>query len=156
MLWKQILSIKSRVYGPLKGTNGRTTLISSSTSPQSNCAAWERAAARPTPATGEPAASLCRYPSYPSRQVGPGKPPPKLSPCSTHSFLGCAVRKSELPGAMAIKITYPKKRQRKAVKGSGNQLILLNVWQTSQNKRAAKGQQKGSKRLRINSSSQRV
>src|SRR3954468_64559 len=134
MLWKQILSIKSSVYGPLKGTNGRTTLISSSTSPQSNCAAWERAAARPTPATGEPAASLCRYPSYPSRQVGPGKPPPKLSPCSTHSFLGCAVRKSELPGAMAIKITYAKKGNERQSKAAETSLFCLTYGRPARTK----------------------
>jgi hypothetical protein len=55
--------------------------ISSLISPQSNCAAWERAAARPTPATSEPAAPWYRHLSNPSRHVPhPGKPPSQPSP----------------------------------------------------------------------------
>src|ERR1700694_2981999 len=72
--------------------------MSSLTDPQSNYAAWERVVAELMPATSEPAGPLCRRDAKPSRHGWhPGKPPPKPLPSSTHSFLGCAERKSDCP-----------------------------------------------------------
>jgi hypothetical protein len=67
--------------------------------PQSNYAVREREAAEPTAATsdfGAPKRQHRLRPAHYQRRLA--KPPPKPSPSSTHSFLGCAVRKSDLPG----------------------------------------------------------
>ena len=76
-----------------------TTPISCLISPQSNYAAWEHVVAELTAATSEIAAPGCQRrlrPSAYGRRLA--KPAPKPSPSSTHSFLGCAGRKSDFPG----------------------------------------------------------
>src|SRR5260370_42412794 len=75
-----------------------TTPISSLISPQSNYAAWEDVAAEPTVATSEFAAPRSQHqlrPSHYGRCLAK-RPPAKPSPCSTHSFLGCAARKGDI------------------------------------------------------------
>lgn len=77
----------------------RTTPISCLISPPSNYAAWEHVAAELMASTSEfaaPRCPRCRQPVHYRRRLA--KPPPKPSPSWTHSFLGCAVRKSDFPG----------------------------------------------------------
>ena len=82
---------------PVKGREGNYPYILFNKS-SGNSAAWVPAAARPTPATSEPAALWCRHRFNPSRHARfPGKPPPKPLPSSMPSFPGCAVPKSVFP-----------------------------------------------------------
>src|ERR1700681_1086357 len=77
-----------------------TTPSFSSTSPRCNCASSEPAEAEPSGATSESAAPCCWRHPIPSRGARRScQPPPKLSPCSTHSFPGFARRNgvSRLP-----------------------------------------------------------
>src|SRR6202163_46242 len=79
-----------------------TTPTFSSTSPRCNCASSEPAEAEPSGATSDSAAPSAAGGA--TRTPSPGvrrscQPPPKLSPCSTHSFPGFARRNgvSRLP-----------------------------------------------------------